>query len=81
MRLEDIMRWAGEDGSPAAEHAQQMAAQCLQHTIDRPIHREKVLRAWARAERVHTHPGLPPEEKEGLWNACADELTHATDGS
>ena len=81
MRLDDIIAWAG-GAEPEVTRARLMATACRDiHTINQLVHREKLLRAWAKAEHVFTNPHLPPHEKELIWGQCADELTHGPDGS
>ena len=81
LRLDEIIGWTGADGSPKAIEARQKAVECARnHTGVNPVHCQKVFQAWTLANQVVSDPGLPPHEKDQLWQACADELTHGPDG-
>jgi hypothetical protein len=81
MRLHEIIGWAGANPSPKADEARLKAGECARDHIGvNEIHCDEVFRAWTHANEVATNPGLPPHEKEQLWQACADELTHGPEG-
>lgn len=81
LRLDEIITWAQADGSPKAMEARVQAEQCARdHTGVNEVHCREVFRAWTHANEVATNPGLPPHEKEQLWQACVDELTHGPEG-
>jgi hypothetical protein len=82
LRLSEIIGWAEADGTPKAILARGLAEVCAtEHTGVNELHCQKVFQAWTFANQVVTNPELPPHEKEQLWQACADELTHESDGS
>lgn len=81
LRLDEIMNWAQADGSPKALEARLKAEECgRDHVGVNETHCQEVFRAWSHANEVATNPGLPPHEKEQLWQACVDELTHGPEG-
>jgi len=81
LRLNEIIGWAQADGSPKALEARLKAEECATaHTGVNDLHCQKVVSAWTHANQVAMDPGLPPHEKEQLWQACVDELTHGPDG-
>jgi hypothetical protein len=77
LRLDEIIGWAQADGSPKAMEAREKAEECARdhHRVD-DEHCRSVLQAWTHANKVAMDPGLPPHEKEALWQLCVDELTH-----
>lgn len=80
LRLDEIITWAQADGSPKAMEARAKAAECAQvHHGTNDTHCQMVLVAWEHARAVATQPGLPPDQKRALWQACVDELTHGPD--
>ena len=81
LRLDEIIGWSGADGSPMAIDARQRAVECARnHPWVTEVHCQQLFAAWTHANQVATNPGLPPHEKDQLWQACADELTHGPDG-
>jgi hypothetical protein len=81
VRLDEITNWAQADGSPKAMEARTKAEECARdHVGVNDEHRQEVFQAWTHAKEVATNPGLPLPEKQQLWQACVDELTHGPEG-
>jgi len=77
LRLNQIIEWTHANPSPLADQARELAEACgRDHHRVGALHSQEVLRAWNHAHSVATQPGLPPHEKDQLWQRCVDELTH-----